>query len=589
MHAVADRDPSSAAAALEKMGLARVALRRPDPPGARVERFDRGRSALVTSSEPPSIRLLGPIEVWRGEHPIALPPSRKTRALLAYLAASSRWQRRNRLAGLLWDVTDDPRAALRWSLSKLRALLDDADAPRIVTEGDNVRLDPRGADIDVHLVRRATEGRLTQLPLDRLQSLLARFRGPFLEGLELSDFGEFQAWCVAEREHWRSKHLRLLRAAVDRLEGDPEQGLVHARELVRLSPDDEGTRATLIRLLFTSGRRDEAEEHYRLGLRELERKGSRDTGELRSTWRSLEAPAVASAVTAAPSIAQQVRFCTAPDGARIGWASVGHGPAILKAANWLSHLEYDWKSPLWRHLARDLSDRHQLVRYDQRGNGLSDWEVEDVSFDAFVSDLEAVADAAGLRRFALLGISQGSRTAIAYAVRHPERVSHLILYGGTAAGWRHRAPDQVERRSALATLMRTGWGGENPAFRALFSNLFMPGATPEQIEWFNELQQVACSGEMAVRITEATGASDVTPMLAQVRTPTLVLHATRDAMVHFEDGRRMAAAIPGARFVALDSPNHLLLGDEPAWARFVAEVRAFLAENGEPQDLPRAR
>jgi pimeloyl-ACP methyl ester carboxylesterase/DNA-binding SARP family transcriptional activator len=530
----------------------------------------------VTSTDAPSIRLLGPAELWRGDQQVQLPPSKKTRALLAYLAAAPRWHRRDRLSSLLWDVTDDPRAALRWSLSKLRSLLDDDDAPRIETEGDMVRLDPRGADVDVNVVGRATEGRLADLPVERLESLLARFRGPFLEGLELSDFTEFQAWCVAEREQWRSTHVRLLRAAVDRLEGDPDSGLVHARELVRLSPEDEAKRATLVRLLFISGRRDEAEEHYRLGLRELERKGVRGIGELRSTWRSLEAPAVPAPSTA--PTAQQVRFCIARDGTRIAFASVGHGPAILKSANWLGHLEYDWKSPIWRHLARDLSHQHQLLRYDQRGNGLSDWDVEEVSFDALVSDLEAVADAAGLRRFALLGVSQGSRTAVAYAVRHPERVSHLILYGGAAAGWRHRSPEQVERRAALATLMRQGWGGENPAFRQLFSNLFMPGATAEQIEWFNELQQVSCSGEMAFRITEATGQSDVTALLEQVRVPTLVLHATRDAMVPFEEGRRMAAAIPGGRFVALDSPNHVLLGDEPAWPRFVAEVRAFLAE-----------
>lgn len=531
----------------------------------------------MTSIDPPSVRLLGPIELWRGGERIQLPPSKKTRALLAYLAATPRWHRRDRLASLLWDVTDDPRAALRWSLSKLRSLLDDEDLPRIVTERDTVRLDPTRADIDVLEVRRTAEGRLGELPLDRLQSLLARFRGSFVEGLELSDFGEFQAWCVAEREQWRSTHARLLRAAIDRLEGEPERGLQHARALVHLLPEDETGRATLIRLLHDSGRRDEAEEHYRLGLRELERKGLRGSGELRSTWRSLEAPAVSTPPP--PRAAQQVRFCAAADGTRIAFASVGQGPPLLKASNWLSHLEYDWKSPLWRHLARDLSDHHLLVRYDQRGNGLSDWDVDDISFDAFVSDLEAVSDAAELERFALLGISQGSRTAITYAVRHPERVSALVLYGGAAVGWGYRSPEQVERRRAMSTLMRQGWGGELPVFRQMFTNLFMPDATPEQTAWFNELQQVSCSGEMAVRITEATGHSDVRDLLAQVKAPTLVLHATRDAVVPFEEGRKMAAGIPGARFVSLDSANHLLLGNEPAWERFVAEVRRFLAEN----------
>ena len=191
---------------------------------------------------------------------------------------------------------------------------------------------------------------------------------------------------------------------------------------------------------------------------------------------------------------QEVRFCTSSDGVRIAYATVGQGPPLVKAANWLNHLEYDWQSPVWRHLLRELARDRLLVRYDERGNGLSDWDVEDISFDAFVLDLETVADAAGLERFALLGISQGCTVSIAYAVRHPERVTHLVLYGGYASGRRTRgSPEEIEQAEAMPTLMRHGWAQENPAFRQIFTTRFIPEATAEQIQWFNDLQRMTTS------------------------------------------------------------------------------------------------
>jgi len=518
-----------------------------------------------------TLRLLGPLDVARGADQVALPPSKKTRALLAYLALKGRPQRRERLCSLLWDVTDDPRGALRWCLSKLR-VLDDPDARRIVADRDNVAFDRTRARVDVIDLSEATAAGLEHLSADELAGLVAMFRGPLLEGLDLPDFDEFQGWLVAERERWRSLHAQLLAAQLERLADDVERALFPARALVRLMPDDERARARLVRLLVGAGRRDEAEEHYHLGRRQLERSAV-ETGELRDAWRQ----AAAQLRTAAPDVTQQeVRFCTAPDGVRIAHSAVGRGPTLVKAANWMSHLEYDWKSPLWRHLARDLSRELTLVRYDQRGNGLSDRDPAKIDLDAFVADLAAVVDAVGCERFALLGVSQGARTSIAYAAAHPERVSHLVLYGGTARGWQHRTRDELERRQALQVLMRQGWGQDNPAFRQIFSTLFMPDASPEQMAWFNELQRVSCTPETATRISESSGASDVTPLLSQLRVPTLVLHATEDAVVPFAEGRALAAAIPDARFVALESRNHLLLDDEPAWARFLTAVRDFL-------------
>ena len=216
-------------------------------------------------------------------------------------------------------------------------------------------------------------------------------------------------------------------------------------------------------------------------------------------------------------------------------------------------------------------------RYDARGNGLSDRTVDEISFDASVSDLETVVDAAGITRFALLGISQGCAVSIAYAVRHPERVSHLILYGGYVLGWNKRARSaaQKEEDAALLTLMRLGWGKENRAFRQLFTSQFMPGATKEQADWFNELERITVSGDVAARIFEAHGDTDVTALLPQMRVPTLVLHARDDARVPFEAGRRMAAGIPGAQFVALTGRNHLFLETEPAFGQFLEHTRGL--------------
>jgi class 3 adenylate cyclase/pimeloyl-ACP methyl ester carboxylesterase len=281
----------------------------------------------------------------------------------------------------------------------------------------------------------------------------------------------------------------------------------------------------------------------------------------------------------AVDLTQEIRFCTAPDGVQLAYSMIGQGPPMIKTGNWMTHLEFDLESPIWRHLYRELAKGHTLVRYDARGNGLSDRTVDEISFDAFVGDLEAVADAAGIARFALLGISQGCAVSIAYAVRHPERVSHLILYGGYALGWKKgtRTAAEKEEAAAMLTLIRLGWGQENPAFRQLFTSRFMPGATKEQADWFNELQRMTVSAYVAVRIREANGETDVTALLPRVSVPTLVLHARDDGQVPFEAGRRMAAGIPAARFVALQGRNHLFLETEPAFSQFLEHTRTFLA------------
>jgi len=275
---------------------------------------------------------------------------------------------------------------------------------------------------------------------------------------------------------------------------------------------------------------------------------------------------------------QQIRFCTSSDGVGIAYATIGSGPPLVKAANWLSHLEVDGKSPVWRHWIRELSRHNTLVRYDERGCGLSDWNVEDFSLEAWVRDLEAVVDALELERFPLLGISQGGPIAIAYATRHPERVSHLILHGSYARGVSHRGLSDQDReeREVLLRLIRVGWGKDHPAFRQVFTSLFIPDGTTEQIQWFNELQRVSATPENAARMFAAFSILDVRGLAPEVRAPTLVLHGTGDMRIPFAEGRLVASLIPGARFVPIESRNHLILESEPGWPRFVGEVRSFL-------------
>ena len=279
-----------------------------------------------------------------------------------------------------------------------------------------------------------------------------------------------------------------------------------------------------------------------------------------------------------PSAKQQIRFCTSPDSVRIAYATTGTGPPLIKAANWLSHLEFDWNSPVWRHWLLELSRDYNFVRYDERGCGLSDWAVPELSFESWVRDLETVVDAVAPERFPLLGISQGAPIAIAYAVRHPERVSHLILHGGYARGRLQRNVTPQQRREAelMVELAELGWGKENPAFRQFFTTQFIPEGTPEQYRWFNELQRISTSPQNAVRFLRAFREIDVTALAPEVSCPTLVLHPTRDARVPFEEGRLLASLIPGARFVPIESRNHLLLEEEPGWRLWLEEVRAFL-------------
>ena len=278
---------------------------------------------------------------------------------------------------------------------------------------------------------------------------------------------------------------------------------------------------------------------------------------------------------------QEIRFCVTADKVRLAYATVGSGYPLVKVANCFNHLDFEWESPIWRHWVRDVGRSQSIVRYDGRGNGLSEWDVADVSFEAWIHDLESVVDAAGLGKFALMGHSQGGAVAIAYAVRHPERVSHLVLCGAYSRGAHHRDhPDSVEVRRALETLVQLNWGKTNPSFFQVVTNLYIPeGTTPEEQRWFKELQLISVSTENLVKYMRACDAINVRSLLRSLSVPTIVFHSDRDRIAPPEEGRILAAEIPGARFVPLPSANHILLAEEPAWKIFREELETFLRTN----------
>ena len=279
---------------------------------------------------------------------------------------------------------------------------------------------------------------------------------------------------------------------------------------------------------------------------------------------------------------QEIRFCQSSDGSGLAYAVSGAGPPLLRAQHWITHLEYDFQSPAWKPALEELSRRFRLVRFDQRGCGLSDANPAEISFEAWVRDFEAIADAAKIERFPIIGLSQGAAVAIAYAARHPERVSQLLLVGGYARGWRRRDPTplDLDRAETLAHLIELGWGTQDPTFRQVFTTNFMPGATVEQQRSFNDMMRLSTSPETAVRIFRAFGEIDVREEARAVRCPTLIVHARGDLRVPFEEGRSLAALVAGARFLPLESANHLLLESEPAWRQFLEALDGFLGSAG---------
>jgi DNA-binding SARP family transcriptional activator/pimeloyl-ACP methyl ester carboxylesterase len=530
-----------------------------------------------------SVNVLGELEVVQDGLTIALPPSRKTRALLGFLASNEGQYRREYLCELFWNIPDDPRGALRWSLSKLRAIVNTDSVKPLTATRNHVSLKVDEITVDIAMIRRSMEADAAAIPTHQLERHAGLFRGEFLEGLDIPGCPEFQIWCHAERENIRKLHIDLLKTLVERLEGQSDKALFYARKWAEADPLDEGAHSAVVRILSVSGRKKEAEVYHGLGLKILKNGNIDPDGRLDTALKARRTAQISvsentkSVPPVTPELYQDIRFCQASDGIKIALSTAGSGLPIVKAANFLNHLEYDWESPVWRHLISDIAAHNTLIRYDERGTGLSDWDVGEITFEDCVSDLEAVVDTLGLEKFILFGISQGAAVSIAYAARHPERVEKMILHGGYALGWKDKGtPEQKRSRDAMVTLMEAGWGQNNPMFRQLFTSQFIPDATLEQYNWFNELQLISTSPENAVKLEHVNNDIDVRDLAKQITTPTLVTHSRGEARVPFEAGRRLAMAIPKARFVPLESNNHLILEQEPAWQRFRTVFRGFV-------------
>lgn len=459
-----------------------------------------------------SVSLLGPLSLACNGEALALPASRKTRALFAYLLLENRTHRRERLCEIFFNVPNDPRAALRWSLSKIRTMLGDC-ADALKGDRETVCLDPGAFDLDI-------DG-LDGVPVK--EGLTAALESP-LTGIAWSGSDHYDAWLGAERARIDRFRLDWLRRAEGNGQID-EPSLKRARQEAGLIAADIGESLSIAPAPFD----------------------------------------------------QAIQYCHAEDGVRIAYATFGEGPPLVKAANWLNHLELDWRSPFWDGLISNLAKFRTLLRYDERGNGMSQWDIEDISFESFVTDLETVVDRSGLERFPLLGISQGCAVSIEYAARHPERVSQLILLGGYARGWRHFADEaEAARREAIITLVEHGWGQNTPIYRQLFSQSFFPDATLEELDQFNEFQRKMVSPENAVRLLQTFSNIDVRHRLADIKVPTLVIHSNEDQRIPIALGVELAANIPGASFVTLDSRSHVPLAREPAMTRLLDAIQSFL-------------
>jgi pimeloyl-ACP methyl ester carboxylesterase len=527
------------------------------------------------------IRVLGELRVARNGKPLPLPASKKTRALLAYLAVVGRPVSRDQLCELFWKIPDDPRASLRWSLHKIRKITRGSGQECLVADRNRVFLDPRTIDLDFVRVSRLGPNDIAMLDTPVLESLAGAFTGEFLEDLHLPHCPKFDAWRLYQANCLTRTRARILCALINRTREQPERNLFYAHSLQSLGPE-RGALLQEVQEIASSAHRVVAAPPPLIALNSARRPRPDDgVKDILSDSRGSDDAGLRSHPTAAwLRRPQDVRFCRSRDGVQIAYAVCGHGPPVVRAAHWMSHLEYDWESPVWRHWLDALSEMSTLIRYDQRGNGLSDREVANFTFEAMVDDLESLVDAAHLEHFTLLGVSQSCAVSAAYAARHPERLTGLILYGGFVKGWRKRGDrHEITTHEAMTTLIREGWGKNNRVFRQLFTTMFIPGANQEQIVWFNELQRIAVSADDASRLHEAFGEIDVSALLAEIATPTLVLHARHDLVVPFHSGREFATGIRGARFVELDSANHVLLADEPAFFKLCEEVTRFISES----------
>jgi len=527
------------------------------------------------------LNLLGGFEASTDTSAVALEfPRKKAAALLAVLASPvGRRRSRDELCGLLWGNFADEQArdSLRQALFVIRKTI--PQRVGLLATGDTLVLNTEHIATDVDSFEAAAANAST----DGLERAFELYTGEFLQGFALRE-AEFESWISAERRRLENLALSVMGRLLMhyRRASRHDAAIQVAGRALDIDPLQEDIHRTLIQCYIAVGRGGQARLQYQKCADLLER----DLGIVPSleTQKACELEPAQDLHSKTPrqkafvsrKATQQVKFCKTFDGVQIAYATAGQGPPLVKAPQWMTHLDCEWESPVWRHFLEEFSSNRTLIRFDQRGNGLSDWNVGDISFEAFVKDLEAVVDAAGLDRFPLIGVSQGCAISIAYAVQNPNRVSRLVLHGGFIKGMAKRGEVDKKASNALNTLIKFGWGRDNPGLRQMYTSNLIPGGTKEQMDWYNELMRVCTSPENALRLRDTFSTIDVSALLSRVKVPTLILHARDDAIAPFEDSRKMAARIPNSRFVSLESSNHILLEQEPSWARFVAEVQEFL-------------
>lgn len=519
------------------------------------------------------IQLIGDFRLFIDGKDIPLPKSKKTRALLGYLIVSNRPIRREKLCDIFWEGSQDPKAALRWSLSQIKKASREYDTPFVDIDRERVAFNADIFQTDLGQLYAASQVQgSTELDLDDFNTMAQE---ELLSGLDLPNLHEYTIWLNSARNKATTMRIAVIMAQLgdNRISIESKTSLTET--WLNLRPFDVDAALALLYCLKQTNRLDELSDWQgrlveRFAKAEIELDLSRPS--------NIETPQI---LTEEQTLLyrQKISFCKTPDGNTLAYATTGEGPPLFKAANWLTHLELDWSAPIWSPIFKELSRDFQFIRYDERGNGLSDWNVKELSQATFVQDLETIIAQFDYETFPLLGISQGVAVCIDYAIANPERVSKLVLFGGYPKGWRIDAtPETRAVREAMMTLTRDGWGQENPAYRNIFSSTFMPTATPEQLNWFNDFQKQTTSPGNAVRFLEAFADIDVREKLSQIKVPTLVVHSRGDQRIDWTVGRDMASEIPNAEFVVLDSDNHLLLDGEPASETFTAVVREFLTD-----------
>lgn len=519
-------------------------------------------------------------------------PTRKAKALFIYLAMSPNLRAsREKLAGIFWgrSAEEQARASLRQTLASLRKTLNTNDRILIDSNSADVYLVDNSVFVDAILFEQQVDDEVS-----KTEESVNLYQGEFMDGFSIKE-EFFENWLREKREQLSELAKQKMTSLAEywNRSGELDKAILVIKKFLNIDPLHESSHQALMHLFTLTGRRESALKQYKLCEKvlkdELNVEPQQETIELYNKILDKVplldddsicahlAPKLHDTSAHKNNVKQDIRYCVSSDGVRIAYAVAGDGMPIIKCGNWLTHLEYDWDTPIWRHLMQFLANDHTLVRYDARGNGLSDWDVPDINAEAFIHDLETVANASGYKKFILLGTSQGCAISAAYAARNPDRVSHLVLYGGFATGWNKRNNEHKERGKAFLTLIQQGWGQDNPIFRQMFTSLFLPDGTHEQINWFNNLQKKSTSPNNAMRFYEALGEINVVRELSDITVPTLIMHCKDDAMVPFLAGQDFAKRIPNAKFVALDGCNHLILEQEPAWKQFKNEFDSFLA------------